>query len=167
MMRTLSLNVSMHWSKNMLKCGLILLSVLTLWACSSNEPDYQSIVKAFKQHHKEKDLDGILELFNGETMYEPYRKALRKALAEEVHYPIKSIILRQLAYAIPHGIYNIQPTRELIVEYYGTDYQLSSVYLFGNVDGRPTLAWILPPEPENNIAPLARNSQSLENSNSL
>ena len=151
----------------MLKYGLILLTALTLWACEANKPNYQSIASSFKKHHSEKNLDALLELFNCETMYEPYRKVLRRILAEEIDYPIKSITLRPITYTIAsQDIYNIQPTQELIVEY-AIDYQLSSVYLFGNLNGKPALAWILPPEIENNIAPLVGNSQSLENLNSL
>ncbi len=148
----------------MLKYWLALSCTLLLCACGSNTPDSQSIIKEFKYYHSKKDLDSLLDLFNEETMHAPYRKALRKVLTEEVNYPIKSISLVPITYNIPEGIYNISPTQELVVEY-DTDYQLSSVYLLGILEGKTTLAWIQPPAPQNSVAPLVENTQSRENSN--
>lgn len=111
-----------------------------------------------------KNVAGLLELFNEETLYPPYRKAPKKVLAEEISYPIKTITLRPIDYTIPTGIYNIEATQELVIEY-DTDYQLSSVYLPGSLNGKPTLAWIRPPDTQNSVAPLVENTQSLENSN--
>lgn len=148
----------------MLKLSLVISCALLLSACNPEAADSQSIPKDFRQFHSEKNMDGLLELFNGDTLYPPYRKALKKVLAEEITYPIKTITLRPIDYTIPTGIYNIHPTQELVIEY-DTDYQLSSVYLLGTLNGRPTLAWIRPPESQNSVAPLVENTQSLENSN--
>lgn len=148
----------------MLKYLLAISCVFLMAACGSKKPDSQHIVREFKQCHSEKNVAGLLELFNEETLYPPYRKALKKVLAEEIFYPIKTITLRPIDYTIPTGIYNIEPTQELVIEY-DTDYQLSSVYLLGSLNGKPTLAWIHPPDTQNSVAPLVENTQSLENSN--
>ena len=148
----------------MLKHLLAISCLFLMSACGPKATDSQIIAKEFKLYHREKNIAGLLELFNGETLYPPYRKALKKVLAEEITYPIKTISLKPIDYSIPKGIYNIQPTQELVIEY-DTNYQLSSVYLLGTLNGRPTLAWIRPPDTQNSVAPLVESTQSLENSN--